>query len=241
MNLQTFNFHTHGVRVVMLDGQPWFVGKDVAEVLGYANPQKAIRDHVDEEDRGGERIVTPSGEQEVTIINESGLYSLILKSKLPSAKAFKRWVTAEVLPSIRQTGGYQLAPQPAALPSYSEALRQLADTLDAKAQVEERLALAAPKVEAYDALMESEGLMLMREAGKVLGIGQNRLYALLRDLGVIIPKSCEPYQCHVDAGRFVLRTVTYMRGDTQASSQTTYVTTKGLEYIRQRLQKAGAA
>lgn len=94
------------LRTTLIDGAVWTVGKDVAQALGYSNPRKAIRDHVDDEDRRGERIVTPSGEQEMTIINESGLYSLILSSKLPGARAFKRWVTAEVLPAIRQTGGY---------------------------------------------------------------------------------------------------------------------------------------
>lgn len=95
------------VRGIEIDGDPWLVGKDVAIVLEYSNPQKAIRDHVDEEDRRGERIVHPSGgPQETTVINESGIYSLIFGSKLPKAKEFKRWVTSEVLPAIRKTGTY---------------------------------------------------------------------------------------------------------------------------------------
>ncbi len=87
-------------------GEPWFVGKDIAEALGYKNVQKAVRNHVDEEDKGVNEMDTPGGRQPLIFINESGLYSLILSSKLPSAKQFKRWVTAEVLPQIRQTGGY---------------------------------------------------------------------------------------------------------------------------------------
>ena len=94
------------VRTVMIDGEPYFVGKDVAEILGYAEPRSAISKKVDDEDRGVAKMETPSGMQEMTIINESGLYSLILSSKLESAKKFKRWVTSEVLPSIRQTGSY---------------------------------------------------------------------------------------------------------------------------------------
>lgn len=91
-------------------GEPWFVGKDVATALGYSNTKDALARHVDPEDRGGSRITTPSGEQTMTIINESGLYSLIFSSKLPTAKDFKRWVTSEVLPAIRKTGSYSKRP-----------------------------------------------------------------------------------------------------------------------------------
>ena len=107
MEIQVFKNDRFGeVRTMVINDEPWFVGKDVAEVLGYLNPQKAIRDHVDDEDRLGERIVL-SGQNRMTIfINESGLYALILSSKLPQAKEFKRWVTSEVLPQIRKTGGY---------------------------------------------------------------------------------------------------------------------------------------
>lgn len=94
------------IRAVEIDGEPWFVGKDVAERLGYSVARKAIYDHVDEEDKRGFQIGTSSGAQEMTIINESGLYSLVLSSKLPRAKAFKRWVTSEVIPSIRKHGAY---------------------------------------------------------------------------------------------------------------------------------------
>lgn len=94
------------IRSVMVNNEPYFVGKDIAEVLGYSNTRKAIQDHVDEDDRGVTKCDTLGGIQELTIINESGLYSLILSSKLPNAKLFKRWVTSEVLPSIRKNGGY---------------------------------------------------------------------------------------------------------------------------------------
>lgn len=96
------------IRTVMVDGVPWFVGKDVAGALGYADSTGAVRKRTDEEDRGVAKMDTPSGAQELVIINESGLYSLILGSKLPSAKQFKRWVTSEVLPSIRQIGTYAI-------------------------------------------------------------------------------------------------------------------------------------
>ena len=96
------------VRTMLINNEPYFVGKDVAEILGYANPQKAIRTHVDNEDKGVNEMDTPGGKQEIIVINESGLYSLILSSKLPTAKKFKRWVTSEVLPSIRKNGTYSI-------------------------------------------------------------------------------------------------------------------------------------
>lgn len=105
--IQIFNNPTFGeVRTVAINDEPWFVGKDVAQALGYSDTAQAIRKHVDAEDKGVVEMTTPGGIQPTTAINESGLYSLILSSKLPSAKEFKRWVTSEVLPSIRKTGSY---------------------------------------------------------------------------------------------------------------------------------------
>ncbi len=102
-----FNNEEFGqVRVIEKEGEPWFVGKDVAEILGYAEPRSTVSKKVDEEDRGVAKMETPSGIQEMTIINESGLYSLIIGSKLDSAKRFKHWVTSEVLPSIHKHSGY---------------------------------------------------------------------------------------------------------------------------------------
>lgn len=109
--LQTFSNSEFGaIRTLSIDNAPWFVGKDVAAALGYKEPTKATRDKVDTEDRGMSKIDTPSGMQSMVIINESGLYSLILSSKLPNAKKFKRWVTSEVLPAIRKTGSYSIEP-----------------------------------------------------------------------------------------------------------------------------------
>ena len=104
--LRTWNFEDHEVRTVEIDGEPWFVGKDVATVLGYQNGSKALSDHVDEEDKLNNESLSSLGQRGGWLINESGLYSLILSSKLPNAKAFKRWITSEVLPSIRKTGSY---------------------------------------------------------------------------------------------------------------------------------------
>lgn len=108
-NVLDFQFEGHDVRAIAIDGEPWFVGKDVAEALGYGKGKSitnAVTNHVDDEDKGVTKIMTPGGRQKMVIINESGLYSLILSSKLDSAKKFKKWITSEVLPSIRKNGGY---------------------------------------------------------------------------------------------------------------------------------------
>ena len=110
--LRTFNFEELPVRTLSIDGEPYFVGKDVADILGYSNSRKALLDHVDEEDKLTSRIVTAGQNRNQTIINESGLYSLIFSSKLESAKRFKRWVTSEVLPTLRKTGTYQIPNDP---------------------------------------------------------------------------------------------------------------------------------
>lgn len=110
--LQIFSNPEFGqVRTLALEGEPWFVGKDVAVALGYENPQKAVRTHVDADDKGVTEMDTPGGRQNITIINESGLYALIFGSKLDSAKRFKHWVTHEVLPAIRKTGTYSITPK----------------------------------------------------------------------------------------------------------------------------------
>lgn len=137
--LKIFNNPDFGdIRTMLIDGEPWFVGKDVATALGYSNPQKAVRDHVSEEDRGVNEMDTPSGKQNLVLINESGLYALIFGSKLESAQRFKRWVTSEVLPAIRKTGGYN-APVPMTVPEQiqllamgSVELTQKVDRLDQK-------------------------------------------------------------------------------------------------------------
>lgn len=108
-NIQIFTSPEFGdIRTVDQNGEPWFVGKDVATALGYSNPQKAIRDHVDEQDRGVNEMDTPGGKQPIVIVNESGVYSLIFGSKLEGAVRFKRWVTSEVLPTLRKTGSYMM-------------------------------------------------------------------------------------------------------------------------------------
>lgn len=109
-NIVAFNYEEQQVRTIEKNSEPWFVGKDVADILGYTDTAQAVRKHIDDEDKGVVEMTTPGGKQNMVIINESGLYSLILSSKLPTARAFKRWVTSEVLPAIRKTGGYKITP-----------------------------------------------------------------------------------------------------------------------------------
>ena len=123
--IQVWNYESSEVRTVQVNGEPWFVGKDVATVLGYSNTRDAIARHVDEEDKAGVGIHDGSQMREVVVVNESGLYSLVLSSKLPNAKKFKRWVTSEVLPSIRKHGSYSMQSQFADLSPQLQVLIQM--------------------------------------------------------------------------------------------------------------------
>ena len=128
-DLQTFNFEDLPVRTLTVDEEPYFVGKDVADILGYSNSRKALLDHVDEEDKLTSRIVTAGQNRNQTIINESGLYSLIFSSKLESAKRFKRWVTSEVLPQLRRTGTYSVNPTIQELANNPELIKMLVEQI----------------------------------------------------------------------------------------------------------------
>ena len=148
------------IRTVTIDGEPWFVGKDVAAALGYQNASKALSDHVDEEDKLNNNSLLSLGQRGGWVINESGVYSLVFGSKLPSAKQFKRWVTSEVLPSIRKTGAYGL-PQ-----DYPSALRALADAeekrmaLEAENEAQRQVIADFQPIKQYvDFILSSEGTM----------------------------------------------------------------------------------
>ena len=174
--LKVFENPTFGqVRTVEIDGEPWFVGKDVAEALGYKEAAKAVRERVDAEDKGVSKMDTPGGKQEVTIINESGLYSLILSSKLPGAKEFKRWVTSEVIPSIRKTGGYikgqeTMTPDELMAKALMVAQQTLADREARISQLTVDKAIMQPKADYFDELVERGLLTNFRETAKQLGI-----------------------------------------------------------------------
>ena len=186
--LQIFKSDEFGeVRTLNIDGEPWFVGKDVANVLGYSNPQKAIRNHVDEEDKGVNEMGTPGGMQETIIINESGLYSLILSSKLPQAKAFKRWVTSEVLPAIRKQGSYSLG-----VPTnFRDALYlayQQQVTIEAleteNAFKDQKIAELQPKADYLDTILQSKSLMTITQIAKDYGMSARTMNKKLHALGV---------------------------------------------------------
>lgn len=200
--LQTFNFEELPLRTMNIDGEPYFVGKDVAEVLGYKRTADAIREHVESEDKGVGKIQTPGGMQNVTIINESGLYSLIFSSKLESAKRFKRWVTSEVLPAIRKNGIYatdNVIENILNNPDYiinvlTEYKKEKEHNLVLEQQVKEN----KPKVLFADSVAGSDNSILVGELAKLLkqngvDVGQNRLFKWLRNNGYLIKKSGESY------------------------------------------------
>lgn len=222
------------VRTMDMEGEVWFVGKDVAEILGYTNPSKALSDHVDEEDKLNNESLSSLGQRGGWLINESGLYSLVLSSKLPTAKQFKRWITKEVIPSIRKTGGYFATPK-----TYVEALRALADAEEEK----ERLALEneemKPKADFYDNVTGSSDTIEIGEVAKVLncGIGRNKLFDFLRKEKVLM-KNNIPKQHFVDEGYFRVIETKYTKpnGDVSINLKTV-VYQKGVDYIRKLLIK----
>lgn len=225
------------VRVLNIDNEPWFVGRDVAEVLGYSNTRDAISKHVDEEDKGVAKCDTPSGAQQMTIINESGMYSLILSSKLPNAKKFKRWVTSEVLPAIRKTGSYNL-------PDFNnpaEAARAWAKEYEEKQKALAQVTEMKPKAEFYDDVTGSTDTIDIGSVAKVLNIpnmGRNKLFAFLRE-NKILNRRNEPYQEYVDKGYFRQIETSWEHNGTTHINLKTVVFQKGLDFIRQTIAKKG--
>lgn len=240
--VQVFNNVDFGdVRVIMQDEQPWFVGKDVAEMLGYTNERKAIRDHVEEEeDKLTERIVTAGQRRNVTIINESGLYSLIMSSKLPSAKQFKHWVTSEILPTIRQHGAYLTPEKVEEVLMNPDTIIKLATQLKAEREgrikAETALKAATPKVEYYDEYMNREETFTVTFVANTLAMGQHQLYKKLREIGWL----CKPYGCShqvtEDAPEDVFKIVPVLHTGGGEGSQIR-VTAKGMKKIQSLFDK----
>ena len=245
--LKTFQNPEFGeIRIVEVNNEPWFVGKDVAMILGYERPTKAVLDHVDNEDKDEVPIQDTIGRMQNTpVINESGLYSLVLSSKLPTAKKFKRWVTSEVLPSIRKHGAY-LTPE-----KLEEALLN-PDTLiklatDLKAEREKRIALEVqaeqdkPKVLFADAVSASHTSILVGELAKILkqngvNIGQNRLFAELRERGYLIKRKGSdwnmPTQRSMEMKLFEIKETIISHADGHTSiNKTVKVTGTGQQYF----------
>lgn len=186
--MEIFKYENKDIRTIIIDEQPYFVGKDVALVLGYKNTRKALKDHVDEEDKRGERIVTPSGAPIITVINESGLYSLILSSKLPKAKEFKRWVTSEVLPSIRKYGAYMTDEKIEEVLTDPDTIIKIATQLkterEARLIAEQKVNELTPKATYYDRILANESLVTITQIAKDYGMSGKEMNKVLHDLKV---------------------------------------------------------
>lgn len=246
-DLQIFKNPEFGeIRTIEKDGEPWFVGKDVAAALGYERPTKAILDHVDDEDKDEVPIQDSIGRSQNTpIINESGLYSLVLSSKLPTAKKFKRWVTSEVIPSIRKHGAYMTPDKLEEVLLKPDTLIQLAQNL--KAEQEKRMALEVkmeeqkPKVLFAESVEVAKTSILIGELAKLLkqngiNIGQNRLFEWLRNNGYLIRRQGSDYnmptQRAMEMGLFEIKETTITHSDGHIHvSKTPKVTGKGQVYF----------
>ena len=241
--IQIFNHPSFGdIRTVSIDNEPWFVGKDVAVVLGYRIPHKAIYDHVDIEDKRVFQIGTPSGEQNMIVINESGLYSLILSSKLPNAKEFKRWVTSEVLPSIRKHGAYltdQKAYDITHNPnSLAELLLQAGEQLKQKDIIIQEM---KPDAILGRAITTADTSILIGDLAKIISqngvpMGQKRLFEWMRNNGYLIKRNGSdrnmPTQRSMEMGLFEIKESVHIDGNgCNKITRTTKVTGKGQRYF----------
>lgn len=247
--IQRFDFKGAALRTLTDEaGEPWFVAKDVCDVLGYTNASKAINDHVDQEDKLNNESLSSLGQRGGWLVNESGLYSLVLSSKLPAAKEFKRWVTHEVLPQIRRTGGYI----PTSESDSDEGIMARAvlvaqKTIERKNQQlqakDAQIKVLEPKARFADAVAASDGTCLVGELAKMLrqngmDIGQNRLFRLLQADGYLGKSGSNrnvPTQRAMDLGLFRIKetTVTHADGHTTVS-RTPKVTGKGQRYFIDR-------
>lgn len=232
------------IRTLEINNEPWFVGKDVAVILGYSNPRDALAKHVDDEDKGVAKCDTPGGRQNIIVINESGLYSLILSSKLPTAKKFKHWVTSEVLPAIRKTGGYvnddEMFVQ-TYLPFADEQTKALfRTTLETVRQLNSKIEQDKPKVLFANAVETADTSILVGDLAKIIkqngvNIGQKRLFNWLRENGYLIKSGNSknmPTQKSMDMKLFEIKERTISNPDGSVRiTKTTKVTGKGQRYF----------
>lgn len=225
------------MRTTVRDDTIWFVGKDVARALGYEKPTDAVRKKVDEEDRGVSKIETPSGTQEMTIINESGLYSLVLSSKLPTAKAFKRWITSEVIPSIRKTGGYIMGQEE--MSDIELLSRAVLVAQNQIAQRDSRIAEMEPVVDFAQRCLLAEGAVTTTSIAKNYGLSATKLNQLLKGLGVQykVGNQWVLYSQYQDCGYTETRRTPIQKkdGEVVLVSETLW-TPKGIEFIDRMLQ-----
>lgn len=234
------------VRTILIDDEPWFVGKDVASALGYSNTNDALLRHVDEEDKQTSGFTMGGQIYNMTIINESGLYSLTLSSKLATAKKFKRWITKEVIPSIRKHGGYLTPQKMEEFLSDPDTIIKLAMNLKEermKRKEAERINEEnRPKVEFFDTVAESKTATSMNDVAKALNfsnVGRNKLFQILRDNKILMQDN-RPYQTYIDRGYFRVIEQHYQGKDGMPQiSFKTLVYQKGVDFIRRKLLEIG--
>lgn len=249
--LQIFkNAEFGSIRTLQINGEPYFVGRDVAEILGYSNSRKALADHVDEEDKGVTKCDTLGGTQEMTVINESGLYSLILGSKLPTARKFKRWVTSEVLPTIRRHGVYAVDEVLANPDMLIEALLQLKAEREINRALKETVAVQnqqivemKPKASYYDVVLNCKDLVAISVIAKDYGWSANRMNQYLHQKGVQYKQGNKIwllYQKYAEMGYTNTKTHSYPGNDgTMHTAVHTYWTQQGRLFIYELLKSDG--
>lgn len=223
------------IRTLNIDGVPWFVGKDIAEILGYSKPRNALVTHVDEDDALKQGVADDLGRiQQTTLINESGLYSLILGSKLPTSKKFKRWITSEVLPTLRKTGTYSLTQKPDSY-TIEDPIARAKRWIEEKEQyiaLENKVKADEPLVEFANHIQSSKNSISMNDIAKLaakngIKIGRNRLFKLLREKGILDERNV-PYQRYIEAQPwFEVNEFTYYANGKSNLSITTKVTPRG--------------
>lgn len=232
------------VRTMEINGEPYFVGKDVAEILGYANTSKALIDHVDDEDKLNNETLSSLGQRGGWLINESGLYSLILSSKLSNAKKFKRWVTSEILPAIRKTGSYSIQNKPDSYTIEDPAARarRWAEEYEEKKALEAKIEEQKPLVEYAEHIQASKDVIDMKSMAKLaskngIKIGRNKLFSFLRDRKILDRENI-PYANYMDKEWFqvVESPYTFNNGDVKII-RTTLVSPKGQIGIIRQLRK----
>lgn len=235
-DLTPFNYQDQQVRVVRLEGEPWFVLADLCKILGLGN-RAMVANRLDEDMKGVSQIDTPGGQQSVTVVSEPGMYEVVIRSDKPEATAFRRWITTDVLPQIRKTGSYSRFDDqiPKTLP---EALVAYAQEIKAKEAAIAYAAELEPKADAYQAFLNSDGTYAIGAVAKFLGRSQNKLFDELRNHQVLISKGSmrnTPYQRYMH--HFRVSAYTYPRSDgTTGTSYTTTVQPSGVEFIRRKLQ-----
>lgn len=249
-NLQVFNYNGNEVRTIQKDGEPWWVLKDVCEVLGLSSPHKVF-DRLDEDEKGRNQIPTPGGEQEMTVINESGLYNVILRSDKPEAKPFRKWVTSEVLPSIRKHGAYmtpetleQAILNPDMMIKLCTALKDEQDKNKALQAVNSSLTvdnqIMKPKADYFDELVDRNLLTNFRETAKQLQVKEKEFIRFLPEKKFIYRDKRGKIQPYADKNNGLFEVKEFSNEKTGFASTQTLITPKGRETFRLLFLKASA-